>query len=108
MCDFRDDHKLLKWNLVNSECIVVATFADDFYPTGMHLFPKLNVSGNKHQHDVILISTADGKLVLLNIIFKNYSIYVSPNSIFSEIDVGIKYTQFTSTYANVSKDPNQN
>lgn len=62
---FRDDHKLLKWNLVNSECMVVTTFPDDFYPTGMHLFPKLNVGGgNKHQHDVILISTADGKLVM--------------------------------------------
>lgn len=59
--NFRDDHKLLKWNLVNNECIVVATFADDFYPTGMHLFPKSNVGGNKHQHDVILISSADGK-----------------------------------------------
>uniref|UniRef100_A0A2A4J8F6 Uncharacterized protein n=1 Tax=Heliothis virescens TaxID=7102 RepID=A0A2A4J8F6_HELVI len=61
-----DDHKLLKWNLVNSECIVVTTFPDDFYPNDMHLFPKINVGGNKHQHDVILISTADGKFHIVN------------------------------------------
>ncbi|XP_059058155.1 intraflagellar transport protein 80 homolog isoform X1 [Achroia grisella] len=61
-----DDHKLLKWNLVNSECMVVMTFPDDFYPTGMHLFPKINMGGNKHQHDVILISTADGKFHIVN------------------------------------------
>lgn len=59
--NFRDDHKLLKWNLANSECLTVTTFSEDFFPTGMHLFPKINVSSNKHQHDVILISTADGK-----------------------------------------------
>lgn len=58
---YRDDHKLLKWNLVNSECMVITTFPDDFYPTGMHLFPKVSVGGNKHQHDVILVSSADGK-----------------------------------------------
>lgn len=58
---FRDDHKLLKWNLVNSECLVVATLPEDFYPICMHLFPKINVGGNKHQQDVILIGCADGK-----------------------------------------------
>lgn len=41
--------------------MTIATFAEDFYPTGMHLFPKLNTTGNKHQHDVILIASADGK-----------------------------------------------
>ncbi|KAF9413201.1 hypothetical protein HW555_008481 [Spodoptera exigua] len=61
-----DDHKLLKWNLVNSECIVVTTFPDDFFPNDMHLFPKISVGGNKHQHDVILISTADGKFHIVN------------------------------------------
>ncbi|XP_073942195.1 intraflagellar transport protein 80 homolog isoform X1 [Choristoneura fumiferana] len=61
-----DDHKLLKWNLVNSECMVVTTFPEDFYPTGMHLFPKINQGGNKHQHDVILIGSADGKFHIVN------------------------------------------
>ncbi|KAG7311155.1 hypothetical protein JYU34_002142 [Plutella xylostella] len=61
-----DDHKLLKWNLANSECLTVTTFSEDFFPTGMHLFPKINVSSNKHQHDVILISTADGKFHVVN------------------------------------------
>ncbi|RVE48513.1 hypothetical protein evm_006824 [Chilo suppressalis] len=61
-----DDHKLLKWNLVNSECMVVTTFPDDFYPTGMHLFPKLSMGTNKHQHDVILVSSADGKFSIVN------------------------------------------
>ncbi|KAG6457329.1 hypothetical protein O3G_MSEX010242 [Manduca sexta] len=46
--------------------MTVATFPDEFYPTGMHLFPKTNVSGTKHQHDVILISTADGKFHIVN------------------------------------------
>ncbi|XP_063359007.1 intraflagellar transport protein 80 homolog [Cydia amplana] len=61
-----DDHKLLKWNLVNSECMVVTTFPDDFYPTGMHLFPKINQGVNKHQHDVILVGSADGKFHIVN------------------------------------------
>ncbi|XP_063530028.1 intraflagellar transport protein 80 homolog [Cydia strobilella] len=61
-----DDHKLLKWNLVNSECMVVTTFPDDFYPTGMHLFPKINQGANKHQHDVILVGSADGKFHIVN------------------------------------------
>ncbi|XP_061707628.1 intraflagellar transport protein 80 homolog [Cydia pomonella] len=61
-----DDHKLLKWNLVNSECMVVTTFPDDFYPTGMHLFPKINQGANKHQHDVILVGSADGKFNIVN------------------------------------------
>ncbi|XP_028034172.1 intraflagellar transport protein 80 homolog [Bombyx mandarina] len=61
-----DDHKLLKWNLVNNECLPVTTFPDDFYPTSMHLFPKTSLGGSKHQHDVILISTADGKFHIVN------------------------------------------
>ncbi|XP_026314438.1 intraflagellar transport protein 80 homolog [Hyposmocoma kahamanoa] len=61
-----DDHKLLKWNLVNSECMTVTTFPDDFYPTRMCLFPKINIGGNKHQHDVILIASADGKFHIVN------------------------------------------
>ncbi|XP_034840469.1 intraflagellar transport protein 80 homolog [Maniola hyperantus] len=61
-----DDHKLLKWNLVNGECLAVATLPEDFYPTCMHLFPKINVGGNKHQQDVILIACADGKFHIVN------------------------------------------
>ncbi|CAG4943709.1 unnamed protein product [Colias eurytheme] len=61
-----DDHKLLKWSLVNNECMTITTFPEDFYPTCMHLFPKINQSGGKHQHDVILISTADGKFHIVN------------------------------------------
>ena len=40
---------------------MVTTFPEDFYPTCMHLFPKVNVGSNKHQNDVILIACADGK-----------------------------------------------
>ncbi|XP_045512277.1 intraflagellar transport protein 80 homolog isoform X1 [Pieris brassicae] len=61
-----DDHKLLKWNLINNECMTVAAFAEDFFPTSMNLFPKTGQSGVKHQHDVILISTADGKFHIVN------------------------------------------
>ncbi|CAG9784087.1 unnamed protein product [Diatraea saccharalis] len=32
----------------------------------MHLFPKLNVGTSKHQHDVILVSSADGKFSIVN------------------------------------------
>nr|XP_026488740.1 intraflagellar transport protein 80 homolog [Vanessa tameamea] len=61
-----DDHKLLKWNLVNGECLTVTTFPDDFYPICMHLFPKINMGSSKHQHDVILIACADGKFHIVN------------------------------------------
>ncbi|XP_023937442.2 intraflagellar transport protein 80 homolog [Bicyclus anynana] len=61
-----DDHKLLKWHLVNGECLVVATFPEDFYPICMHLFPKIHIGGNKHQQDVILIACADGKFHIVN------------------------------------------
>ncbi|CAH0726155.1 unnamed protein product, partial [Brenthis ino] len=32
----------------------------------MHLFPKTNISSNKHQNDVILIACADGKFHIVN------------------------------------------
>lgn len=41
--------------------MVITVFPEDFYPTGMHLFPKITVGNVKHSHDVILLSTADGK-----------------------------------------------
>ncbi|CAG9566558.1 unnamed protein product [Danaus chrysippus] len=60
-----DDHKLLKWNLVSGECLVITTFPEDFYPICLHLFPKINLGGNKH-NDVILIACADGKFHIMN------------------------------------------
>ncbi|CAK1544237.1 unnamed protein product [Leptosia nina] len=61
-----DDHKLLKWNLVNNECMTITTFTEDFFPTSISLFPKTSQGGIKNQHDVILISSADGKFHILN------------------------------------------
>ncbi|XP_014368512.2 intraflagellar transport protein 80 homolog [Papilio machaon] len=61
-----DDHKLLKWNLATNECMSVATFPDDLYPTGLHLFSKINNSGKKSQTDFILIASTDGRFHIVN------------------------------------------
>lgn len=61
-----DDHKLIKWNLLNEDSMVITTFPEDFYPTSMQILPKTAVGGTKQSHDVLLITSANGKFNILN------------------------------------------
>ncbi|XP_049774478.1 intraflagellar transport protein 80 homolog isoform X1 [Schistocerca cancellata] len=61
-----DDHVLMKWNLITNETTKVTDFPNDFYPTDLHYFPKLQSSIKKQGLDILLISTADGKFHLVN------------------------------------------
>ena len=41
-----DDHKILKWNLVNAETAEVSELPGDFHPTDMHWFPRGQAGAN--------------------------------------------------------------
>lgn len=55
---FRDDHVLLKWNLVTNEAFKVCELPSDLYPTDFHSF--LRQSGKKQGQDQLLVTSTDG------------------------------------------------
>jgi len=57
---FRDDHALLKWNLVTKETVKVADLPNELYPTDLHWFPRGQVAGKKQGQDLVLVTAADG------------------------------------------------
>lgn len=57
---FRDDHAILKWNLVTKETVKVADMPNDLYPTDLHWFPRGQVAGKKQGQDLLLVTAADG------------------------------------------------
>jgi intraflagellar transport protein 80 len=56
----RDDHAILKWNLVTKETMKVADMPSDLYPTDLHWFPRCQVTGKKQGQDILLVTAADG------------------------------------------------
>ncbi|CAG5078654.1 Similar to Ift80: Intraflagellar transport protein 80 homolog (Rattus norvegicus) [Cotesia congregata] len=67
-----EDHVLLCWHLDGSsaQTTKIAEFPEDFYPTDMQWHPRAiqntGTSIKKQSHDVVLITTADGKFYLVN------------------------------------------
>jgi intraflagellar transport protein 80 len=57
---FRDDHVILKWNLVTKETVKVADMPNEIYPTDLHWFPRGQVAGKKQGQDLLLVTAADG------------------------------------------------
>jgi intraflagellar transport protein 80 len=57
---FRDDHAILKWNLVTKETVKVASMPNELYPTDLHWFPRGQVAGKKQGQDLLLVTAADG------------------------------------------------
>ncbi|CAG0919935.1 unnamed protein product, partial [Notodromas monacha] len=60
-----DDHKLLKWNLVNSETTKVADFPVEVFPTCIQITPKLAGAGKGG--DLCLVTGAEGKFYLMSL-----------------------------------------
>ncbi|KAG8035853.1 hypothetical protein G9C98_002979 [Cotesia typhae] len=67
-----EDHVLLCWHLDGSstQTTKITEFPEDFYPTDMQWHPRAiqntGTSIKKQSHDVVLITTADGKFYLVN------------------------------------------
>ena len=57
---FRDDHTILKWNLVTKETVKVADMPNELYPTDLHWFPRGQAAGKKQGQDLLLVTAADG------------------------------------------------
>lgn len=55
----RDDHAILKWNLVTKETVQVANLPNELYPTDLHWFPRGQI-GKKQGQDLLLVTAADG------------------------------------------------
>ena len=78
-----DDHKILKWNLVNSETKDLTELPQDFHPTDIHWYPRgggpttggggkkaaSQSNVNTGSQDTFLVTSAEGK-------FKDTSTYL--------------------------------
>jgi len=58
----RDDHSVLKWNLLSGETSQLVKLPQDVFPTDLHWYPK-SVGGKKtSQADIMVVTSTDGKL----------------------------------------------
>ncbi|XP_016984193.1 intraflagellar transport protein 80 homolog [Drosophila rhopaloa] len=62
-----DDHQIFKWSDVSRDSVEVAKLPDDFVPTDLHwLLLGGRSSGGGKGSDTLLISSNDGRFVILN------------------------------------------
>lgn len=58
--NFRDDHVLLRWNIVTNESVKICQLPNDIYPIDFDSFSRIQGSGKKHGQDQLLITSTDG------------------------------------------------
>ncbi|KAK3738527.1 hypothetical protein QZH41_012034, partial [Actinostola sp. cb2023] len=62
----RDDHSVLKWNLLSGETSQLVKLPQDVFPTDLHWYPK-SVGGKKtSQADIMVVTSTDGKFHLIS------------------------------------------
>lgn len=57
---FRDDHLLMKWNLVTGDSQKVCELPNDVFPLDFHSFSR-NTGGRKQAQEQLLITSTDGE-----------------------------------------------